>query len=377
MGWINHSLSALLNPLAMGGTPRVVGTVAGYGAQAVFSGSVFAMRGVGLIRMESDAEIKSDRAKVLREEAVRRGIPFASARLLGRETSAYEVRVAGKRILFVGLPRPITTPSNADWWLDDKAVLKERLLAAGIPAPRGGCFTGFAPLLEAFGSLRKPVIVKPRIGSRGRHTTTNISSVEDLRTAFRVAKQLCHWVILEEHLEGSVYRGTMIDGKLAGVLRGDPPRVVGDGVHTIEELVVLKNASRHPLVHEVVLTDTHRAFLARQNYVVTDVPPKGAMIDLLEKIGVSYGGHSAEVTAVTHPETKRILVEAARVVDDPLIGFDFIIPDIEKSPHEQRWGIIECNSAPFINLHHDPVEGVPVNVAGAVWDYVEKNIERY
>jgi hypothetical protein len=37
-------------------------------------------------------------------------------------------------------------------------------------------------------------------------------------------------------------------------------------------------------------------------------------------------------------------------------------------PDMQHWGIIECNSLPFINLHHFPIEGNPENVASKIWD---------
>jgi D-alanine-D-alanine ligase-like ATP-grasp enzyme len=53
-----------------------------------------------------------------------------------------------------------------------------------------------------------------------------------------------------------------------------------------------------------------------------------------------------------------------------LLGFDFIVPDVTKSPDEQKFGIIECNAVPFINLHHSPLIGEPQNVAGALWDYI-------
>jgi D-alanine-D-alanine ligase-like ATP-grasp enzyme len=151
--------------------------------------------------------------------------------------------------------------------------------------------------------------------------------------------------------------------------------VTGDGIHTIAELIDIKNMSRHPLVSAVELSDVHIEFLAASGQKVGNVLPKGTEIDLIEKIGVSYGGTSADDTTRTHPETIRIIEKAGEVLSDPLIGIDFIIPDIEKAPAEQKWGITECNACPFINLHHDPVEGESRNVAGAVWDMITANID--
>jgi cyanophycin synthetase len=316
-------------------------------------------------------------AGVLWEEAARRGITMENVRMFNLPTDSYRAKVRNKNIYFVSLPRPYKTTSGSEWWLDDKLELKKVLSAAGIPVPRGSGFSRFEPMRKYFAQLSKPAIVKPRLGSRGRHTTTHIYTEEDLRRAFDIAKQISRTVVLEEHLHGSVYRATVIGGELVGVLEGMPPRVTGSGVHTIAQLVERKNETRHVKVSPVSLGEIHREFLARTGRTFDTVLPQGETVDLIEKIGVSYGGSSRELIEITHPETKRILTEAARVVDDPIIGFDFIIPDITASPHSQKWGIIECNSRPFINLHHDPVEGTPVNAAKHLWDYIETHIDEF
>lgn len=375
--WLGSSIGTLLRPLHADRMNRFQ-IIASYAATYLLNGLFGLLRVLRIATLSADSSSAvSSRGQVLWEEADRRGIPFSGIRIFGKQTDAYSAVVGGRRLYFVAIPRPAYSESASEWWLDDKALLKEKLARAGVPVPRGGSFSRWRDIERAFGTLEKPVIVKPRVGSRGRHTTTHIYTKDELNRAFRIAKQLCHWVVMEEHLAGSVYRGTTIDGKLSGVLAGDPPRVVGDGVHTIYELVPIKNALRHAKVSPVVLDERHRAFLARTGRSFETVPSMGEVVDLLEKIGVSYGGHSAEVTAIAHPRIKEALERAAAVVDDPIIGFDFIIADITAHPDAQKWGIIEANSTPFINLHHDPVEGEPVNVAARVWDFVEKNIDRF
>jgi D-alanine-D-alanine ligase-like ATP-grasp enzyme len=321
------------------------------------------------------AHVPGNRGKVLWEEAAARGIPMRSLRVFKRYLDVYEATVAGVRIYFFSLPTIDGQDSKAIWWMDDKGLLKKKLTKAGIPTARGGTFWRLGKARRVFEKLDKPVITKPRLGSRGRHTTTAIHTKEDLTQGFRVAKKLCHFVIMEEHLVGSVYRGTIVDGKLVGVLRGDPPRVTGDGVSSIEQLIAQKNATRDARIAEVVPARQHIEYLARIGYTLESVVPEGVTIDLIEKIGISYGGNSKEVTPDTHPKIVSYLEQAARVVDYPLIGFDFIIEDPSRDPDTQKWGIIEANSAPFINLHHDPIEGVPINAAAKVWDMVERKLQ--
>jgi cyanophycin synthetase len=53
----------------------------------------------------------------------------------------------------------------------------------------------------------------------------------------------------------------------------------------------------------------------------------------------------------------------------PLIGIDFISPDISRPYREQKCAILEVNSLPYIDMHHYPVSGKERNVAGQVLDY--------
>ncbi len=324
---------------------------------------------MGVIRFNDDiSKSRSSRSKVIWQEAQARGIPMRQMLVFGKPTDFHAAIVNGETIFFESLPIPRHLNTDANQWLDDKVKLKEKILAAGLPAARGGGFTTWKEMLRVFKMLRKPVIIKPALGSRGRHTTTYIYTEKQLKKAYKAAKQIAERLVMEEHLIGSVYRATIVNGTLVGVLRGDPPRITGDGKHTIGELIELKNKHRKSEVKEVVVTPYIEDFLARNNYTLETKLPQSKTIDVMEKIGIGYGGYKAEEIAITHPETKKILEEVGRLVDFPVMGFDFIIPDITQDPNRQQWGVIECNSLPFIDLHHFPLEGTPVNVAAHVWN---------
>jgi cyanophycin synthetase len=81
--------------------------------------------------------------------------------------------------------------------MDDKAVMREKFKVAGLPIARGGCASNFKQALEIFNSIGGEVIVKPRTGSRSRHTTTYITTPEALKIAYDKAKQLSPWVVVE------------------------------------------------------------------------------------------------------------------------------------------------------------------------------------
>jgi D-alanine-D-alanine ligase-like ATP-grasp enzyme len=69
-----------------------------------------------------------------------------------------------------------------------------------------------------------------------------------------------------------------------------------------------------------------------------------------------------------HPSFIPFLEKASKVTGLSIAGFDCIIPDPTKDESSQRWGIIECNTLPFIDMHYYALEGKPRNIAGMIWD---------
>lgn len=325
-----------------------------------------------LARFQDDAsKCQIRRAQVLWEAAGQFGVRMRQVVFLGRPLDCYVAENPAKKFsaVFFGLPRPRAIRDSLDW-MDDKRYFKEFFQKRGLPVAAGGSTARLASARGIFQKIQKPVIVKPRAGSRGRHSTTFVSTLADLRQAFKAAKQLCFWVMVEEQLFGPVFRATLINFELCGVLRGDSPQVAGDSKSTIRNLVQKKNAAPHPGVKDIRLDSSAKRFLERQGLALESVPKAGETVMLSEKIGVSYGGSSSEDFEICHVENKALFVRAAKALGEPIVGFDFIIPDISKPWQEQRCGFIEANSLPFINLHHDPLLGTPRNVAAKIWEMV-------
>lgn len=324
---------------------------------------------LGLWRENTDPEkAPTERTKVIWREAIKRGIPMRGTVILGKPIEQHRAKINGRWYSFESIPFPPYYNVSLYTWLDDKWLLKRFLGNNGVPVPYGRSVSSINGALQTVGKGKAPFITKPRLGSRGRHTTTHIYNESELRNGFRIAQQLCHFVIVEEQLFGSVYRGTYVGGEVVGILRGDPPRVTGDGKHTIEELIRIKNTTKHPKVKDVIISPLLVEFLRRQKLSLGTVLKKAKRIDLSEKIGVANGGFRAEELPITHPRILEYIKKAGDVLQVPIVGFDFIIGDITKDPDTQRWGIIEANTLPFIDLHHDPIEGKPINVAAKIWD---------
>jgi cyanophycin synthetase len=328
---------------------------------------------IGILRFNDDIEkAVTGRSKLIWEEARERGIPMRQAVIFGKPIELYKAKIKGKNFFFTSIPVPPHLPQNGYSWIDNKLRLAEELRKAGVKAPKSVKISPFNKnVKKILEKLETPIIVKPKDGSRGRHTTTNIKTEKELEKAIKLGKEITLWMVAQEHLFGSVYRATVINGELVGFFKASPPQVKGDGKSTIEELIREQNKSRHEKLSDIVINEDLLEFIERQGYKLDSIPPEGKLLDLSAKTGRMYGGYTKEMLPLVHPKMYSIFKKAAEVVEAPVAGFDLIILDPTKDPDTQRWGIIECNSLPFIDLHYFALEGEPVNLAKKVWDLWE------
>jgi cyanophycin synthetase len=296
-------------------------------------------------------------------------------RLFGLPTASFVARFPnGRRIGFESIPFPADI-EQAVWWIDNKAVMKKKLRALGLPVAHGESAYTLARAKRIFKGLQGKAITKPAEGSASRHTTLHICDEAALERGFRVAKEVSPFVVIEEELEGSVYRPTLVRGQLIATIRRDPPRVVGDGIHTVKELI--EEANKHPkrqgpYFSHIKMTELGEKELVLQKLNLQSVPSKGQVVYLHPKINWALGGTTTDVTDSVHPDNKALFEEIARVLHAPIVGIDFITSDISRSWKETpKCGVIETNGRPFFDNHHLPFEGEPRNVAGVIWGLYE------
>jgi D-alanine-D-alanine ligase-like ATP-grasp enzyme len=369
-------IDELLSPLSRPGRgPRFLAR-AGYALEERISPMLFdafVALGMATRLTEPDADTTLLGATVW-EEGKRRGISINEIRLFGLPRNIFVATYPdGRRIAYEGIPSDLRDLDRVSW-MDNKAELKRRFRKAGIPIADGGEAHTLERAKRVFDSIRPPVIVKPHSGSGSRHTTLQITTHEELARAFAVAKMVTPLPLIEEQLEGLVYRVTVVDGVYAAALRRFPPQVAGDGTSTVAELVAKEN--EHPLragpyFSRIRLADKADAELARQGLARDSIPEEGRIVTLHQKINWTVGGTTEDATEDAHPENIALFERIAKELKAPVMGMDFIIGDLSRPWHEQeRIGVLECNSMPFFENHLIIFRGTPRNIAAKVWDMV-------
>ncbi|HEY7635412.1 MAG TPA: cyanophycin synthetase [Gemmatimonadales bacterium] len=266
------------------------------------------------------------------------------------------------------------TPHIAVELASDKEETNRLLANLGLPVPRQRLVQTVEDAVAAAERVGYPVVVKPYNANHGRGISIHLSTADQVRSAFEIAREHSRSVIVETFITGDDHRMLVINGELIAVARRVPGHVVGDGVHTVEQLVEEVNSDpRRGIGHEKVLTrlvfDTQaETLLARKGYTRETVPASGERVFLRSTGNLSTGGTATDMTDVVHPDNVSMAVRAVKAIGLDVGGVDFLSTDITESYKEVGGAICEVNAAPGFRMHMAPSEGRARDVAGPVMD---------
>ncbi|WP_057893924.1 bifunctional glutamate--cysteine ligase GshA/glutathione synthetase GshB [Lacticaseibacillus brantae] len=257
--------------------------------------------------------------------------------------------------------------------VDDKLATKAVLGAAKLPVARAAVYHDWASARADFvGSfLNKSIVVKPKSSNVGAGVT--IFAVPPAEADFKRAFDFAHEygdVLVELFIKGTEYRFFVVGDQVRAILERIPANVVGDGQHTIAELVDKKNqdprrgdAHRKPL-QTLRLEDRQLQVLASQGLTPDSVPLRGHQAFLLTNSNISTGGDSYDVTDEMDASYKKLAVQASQALQQTISGVDIIIPNLYV-PYEPDKGmatIVESNYNPAMFMHLFPYMGEPRRV---------------
>lgn len=326
---------------------------------------------------DSDEELHN-RSLVVIREARGRGIPIKVIKnIFGQNTNHFTIQLNGVKKIFECFPH-LTLNCVPTVAFDDKGGFKELLRKEGLPYAQGAVFQDYVSAIRYVRStIGFPVVVKPKSGSLSKHTTCNIQNESELQEAISIVKIISKEFVVEEHINGDVYRVTLVNGVMVASCRREPPNIIGDGKHTIKELVGIKNKNpmrgenykKNFTLHKITISARTHFVLSSQKMNLDSVPADGKKVYMHDKVILACGADIHDTTNDVHPDNESLFKKVYELCQVPLIGIDFISTDISKSYHEQKCAILEVNSLPYIDMHHYPATGKERNIAGHVLDY--------
>ncbi|MEM6639929.1 MAG: cyanophycin synthetase [Pseudomonadota bacterium] len=258
----------------------------------------------------------------------------------------------------------------------DKEDTHNLLNDLGLPVPQQYMVYSASRAVRAARRIGYPVVVKPLNANHGRGVSINLTDDDAVAAAFETARErgASRAVLIESFITGMDHRMLVVNGELVAVAKRVPGHVVGDGKHTIAQLIDEVNADpRRGIGHEKVLTRIEvdqqaERLMSNAGYTVDTVLDDGEMFFLRSTANLSTGGTSVDMTDVVHPDNRAMAERAVMAVGLDVGGVDFLTDDITQSYKDIGGAIVEVNAAPGFRMHVAPSEGQPRDVAGKVLD---------
>lgn len=239
----------------------------------------------------------------------------------------------------------------------NKNVAAQFLDKMGLPVPKQTIVSTARQAVSVARVIGYPVVIKPNQGKKGLGVTTGIIGDRDVMQAFDRASRYDNFVVVEKHVEGDDHRLLIVNGKLIAAAKRLPAHVIGDGVHTIEELVNELNLDpRRGIGFEKILVKVKLdkkviSLLKKAGFTPRSVPEKDQVVYLADTANISTGGVAVDMTDLVHPDNRYIAETAAMYLGLAVSGVDFITTDISRSWREVPGCIIEVNRCPGLRPH--------------------------
>lgn len=308
------------------------------------------------------------------EAAEQRNIPWR------REGEESFVQLGyGKNRHYIQAAMTDRTSATAVELVQDKEYTKLLLSRAGIPVPEGRVVRSAGEAIAAMHDLGPPVVVKPLTGRQGNGVSIGIDTENEMQQAYNDAGSFSPTVLVEKLLTGRNCRLLVVGNKLIAASERTPCKVVGDGKHSIKDLIEIENSN--PLRgegHEKPLTKIrvdHSVLqhLKRVGLTTRYIPAARQVVTLSERVNLSAGATARDVTDEVHPSIKSMCERAARLAGLDVCGVDLIAESISRPVKDG--GILELNAGPGLRMHRFPSEGRPRDVGAAIVEMLYPNGE--
>jgi GNAT-family acetyltransferase (TIGR03103 family) len=287
-------------------------------------------------------------ARIITDEARRRGI---GVEVLDAEGGFFKLTSGGRSITCRESLSELTS-AVAMSRCDDKGVTRRLMDRAGVPVAAQLGAGADAEARAAFLAEHGSVVVKPARGEQGRGVVVGIETAEELEKAVASAAAIDPNVIVEQCVAGDDLRVVVINDEIVAAALRKPPEITGDGKRTVRELIERLSRRRAAATggeSKVPLDAETERCVAAAGHALDEVLPKKRTIRVRRTANLHTGGALHDVTASLHPDIAASALKAARAIEIPVAGMDFIV----QAPDAPGHIFIEANERPGL-ANHEP-----------------------
>lgn len=198
-------------------------------------------------------------------------------------------------------------------------------------------------------NLGYPVIIKQNDSSQGR----GIYKAYDEEELISIAKQMLTnaWLIqIQKYYDYRDFRIVVLGENVISAYERIPLHVIGDGEHTIEQLLQIKQNKYASEGRDTVINiygSETESCLNRYSMSLNSIPNEGQKITLRDVSNLSAGGECIDLTDSIYSDYKELCVSIAHDLNLDMCGIDILCPSI--CDPVTSYVVLEVNSAPGLD----------------------------
>lgn len=195
-----------------------------------------------------------------------------------------------------------------------------------------------------------PVVLKPTDGSLGKHVYTDINDNDELLSISKKLLKNNKMIILENQIQNMRECRVLIHKKLnhISITERLPITVIGDGIHTIKELVTAKNKMKMNMKNSN--NDYHRIIIDDRIVDKNNIPYKNETVLVNNRKNSSLGGDIRLIDIKdVHPDNIQLFNDILFDINSNFNGLDIMFCDLSVSHKKRPIILLETNFCPGLN----------------------------
>lgn len=201
------------------------------------------------------------------------------------------------------------------------------------------------------------VVVKPLNRSLSIGLTTDITTPIKVQKAIKKAAKYSAEVLVQEQVFGEEVRFAVINGKVVSALLRRTPRVVGDGISTVAELVDKENEERRKIDYTLVTYPLLTEELIHKSIDLMKVPAPGEVVELSRATMISKGCSVYDILGEVDESYVRLVESLVSDLDTGFIVVDIFIRNFHEPANQDNYWFIEFNTSPVLKLFYSCRDG--------------------
>ncbi|MBF0213157.1 MAG: ATP-grasp domain-containing protein, partial [Magnetococcales bacterium] len=271
-----------------------------------------------------------------------------------------------------------TSPASSivGWSMANKLhLIKLALAGFGLPVPKGEVFLNEKKALKYYVTCKDVQVVRAA-GADGRQVTVAPNDATAFLDGVRKVRQQRKHFIVEDRIEGDRVRFVLVSGRIESAVCCLPAYVIGDGVHSVAELIALKNETRkkNPLMKSFPIRSAYLDRLGGEGGNLSDIPEVDHRVTLSSTSTVEAGGEIVSVLESLHPSVLRMAEQVGQAIPwEPLLRVDILVKNFCMDAFaKQNACVVDVRANPSIATPYFAAYGPPAtNLPNAILDLLE------